>query len=350
MIEQAATNLNQNSRLASGASGWLNFTADTFPSNTSPSPDGTNTSVRIVPTVVSTYHTTYGTAFSCTLNTDFTVSFDVRQDGSSTYNVMCGLYDAAARVLSMSVNVATGAILGPAGISAGGTITTPGTVTRIGNGYWRITLGGQWNSTATMYPTFWITDASGNNLMAGDGVNGLVVDNVQLEQARGISSTIVTPIGATAARAADVVTATTSGLLVNAQGFVAMRLRPIAFGGDSGLISTYTGAALGIPLERSGGILYISDSAGFKAATNPFTPIVGTVMSVASSWGGTVGATAVDGVVTASAALSGNMDFGATIRIGNHVSGADQPISMVLQSMRLGVQTVNNSRLANPFA
>lgn len=211
-------------------------------------------------------------------------------------------------------------------------------------------VSSQINST-----TFTQVQITGSTLNASYGVqvstNGdvILVDGNQFEAGSASTSTILT--GAT--RAADVVTATTSGLLVNGQGFAAMKFRTIAEGtaGSGFIFSTYAGGALATPLYYTAGSVTISDGTVNGIATGTPTPTVGNVISVASTWSGSTGyRIGVNGTVGSVGSGGSGMTLGANLRIGTSYTADLFPVSMVLQSMRLGVQAVNNSRLANPFA
>jgi hypothetical protein len=154
---------------------------------------------------------------------------------------------------------------------------------------------------------------------------------------------------ASATRAADVVTATTSGLLVNAQGFVAMKWRAIDNGisafGSGAIISTFSGVPDGIPLDITGGALSLYDGTAFRSG-NALSVSPGSVYSAASTWGGATCQLALDGTPSSVLTFDGSMNFASTVRIGNNVATVSQPVSMVLQSMRLGVVSASSSKLA----
>jgi len=185
------------------------------------------------------------------------------------------------------------------------------------------------------------------------GAGTTFVWGAQLEVGSAPTSYIATG-AASATRNADIVTAPTSGLQVGAQGFAAGAFRLIAEAvtGQGTFLSTDTGGGVaGAQSYWFGGAMYMYDTTGgaFGVAA---TPTVGAVNKVAVSWGaGTNGwQNSLNGVVASgNIAFDGNMNFAGTMRIGASTTGT-LPISMVLQSLRLGVQTVNNSRLANPFA
>ncbi len=148
-------------------------------------------------------------------------------------------------------------------------------------------------------------------------------------------------------RAADVLTGATSGKLENAQGFAAMKFRAIGNETIGAFLSSYQGAATdAIPLEIFSGALNIYDGSAFRAG-NAMTLIAGSNFSIAGTWGGVNCQTALNGVASASLTFDGSMGFTSTLRIGDQVSGAVQPISMVLQSLRLGVVGKSDARLAN---
>jgi len=178
------------------------------------------------------------------------------------------------------------------------------------------------------------------------GAGTTFVWGAQLEVGSAPTSYIATG-AASATRAADVVTAPTSGLLVNAQGFAAIGYRAIA--GESTdsecIITTYSGSG-GIPLRRVSTALALFDGTANRAFGLVLPNVAGTAYKAATTWGGSACNGAVNGVVGTPAAFDGSMDLGATLRIGDNVSGVSLPLSMVLQSMRLGVvRALNNNEL-----
>lgn len=181
---------------------------------------------------------------------------------------------------------------------------------------------------------------------SGDAID---VDFAQFEAGGGATSRIAT---AGATRSADVPTASTSGLLINGQGFVAMRFRAI----DTGLAATPR-ALIGSSGNLEGQPLYFSSntspaqlavfdgSAANLFGTNTQQPAVGEVCSVATTWINTTSNGAKNGVLGTAAGFDGSMSLGATLQIGNAFANA-WPYSFVLQSLRLGQVAQSSGQLA----
>ncbi len=240
--------------------------------------------------------------------------------------------------------------------------TTTGTITQLSAGatwaiynysqdFWLVSatyVAGLTTSNIVLFPAL-----SSNGTTASTAATGSAVFSLATTEAGSYPTSYIATGAASATRNADVVTAPTSGLLVNGQGFSAMKFRAIApnTGAQAVHLSTYAGGTEGIPMYRT-----TTDRLFMYDGTN--TPDIaalvetaGSIYSIATTWGGSAANGAINGVVGTPGTFDGSMGFGATIRIAdNPAGGPTQPISMVLQSMRLGVQTVNNSRLANPFA
>jgi len=150
---------------------------------------------------------------------------------------------------------------------------------------------------------------------------------------------------ASATRNADVLTAPTSGLLVNAQGFAAMSFEQIVDGSGAGIAALFSSFASGggIPLGYDSGNLQTFDGTAWRVGA-AFLPAAGSTYAVASTWGVDI-RNAADGTVSGSLTFDGSMDLGATLRIGDHVSGASAPISLYLKSLRLGVARLSSGEL-----
>ncbi len=181
---------------------------------------------------------------------------------------------------------------------------------------------------------------------SGDAID---VDFAQFEAGNGATSRIAT---AGVTRAADVLTAPVSGLLVNGQGLAAIGFRAIDNGlsaGAGSFISTFAGSE-GMPLNLFSGAINFYDGAAFRAGNALASLTPGTAYKMGSTWGGSSGMTALNGTSSASLTFDGSMTFGATIRIGDNVAAVFQPISMVLQSLRLGQSAASSGQLANMTA
>lgn len=178
-----------------------------------------------------------------------------------------------------------------------------------------------------------------------------VFERGQLELGTAATSYIDNNTDTSTARSADVLTAPTSGLLVNAQGFAAIKARVIAgdFGNQTDWVSGFTAAGEGIPIYRTstgaGGNLRLYDGATERDFGAVITPTVGSVVSLATTWGGASCNGAVNGAVGTAQAFDGNMNLGSTLQIAADAAVAG--ISLVLQSIRLGTVPASAARLAN---
>lgn len=188
--------------------------------------------------------------------------------------------------------------------------------------------------------------ADGNNNYAGsNGATAFYVWGAQVETGGAATSYIPTTT-ATVTRSADVVTAPVSGLLVNAQGFAAMKFRYITDTNASwnALLSSYT-VGEGMPLAYWGGFLRLFDGTAWRDGP-AFTPASGTTYSLASAWASSASALALNGS-TASAGFDGSMSLGTTLGIGQNPAAGSFPVSMVLQSLRLGTRAATNVELGS---
>lgn len=177
---------------------------------------------------------------------------------------------------------------------------------------------------------------------SGDAID---VDFAQFEAGSAATSRIAT---AGATRSADVLTAPTSGLLVNAQGFAEMRFRNIAVPSTASVVlSSLTTGANGIPLYNApSGSCSIYDGTATRISALSFPLTAGTLVSFASSWGNSQCFVARDGAVSSALTFDNDMNFGSSLRIGDHPAVASEPMSLVLQSLRLGTRAATDSELA----
>ncbi len=188
------------------------------------------------------------------------------------------------------------------------------------------------------------TTASASNVAAQRSV---VVDQFDHRPNSTVTDSPIITAGVAVTRAADVLTGATSGKLENAQGFAAIKYRAVVSPTSSyALLSTFTGSE-GIPLWVISSVLYSFDGTS-NAGTLALAGTAGTVYSAASTWGNSARAMALNGTVESGLAFDTSMNFGATLRIAAQADGST-PCSMVLQSLRLGVQAVGSGRLAAPF-
>lgn len=239
-------------------------------------------------------------------------------------------------------------------LSAGtvGTVSasTTARIEPAGNGWYRCSVSA--TCAAGAATGMLIAGASADNGASYLGVNGNVAVYAygsQLELGSAPTSYIPTTTAAVL-RSADVLTAPTSGLLVNGQGFAAIGFRTIALTVPSGfgsLVSSFSGSG-GVPLIWNGATGNASLFDGAVVRNGPPTTVVpGVTHKWASSWAGANCAVGVNGAVTSGITFDGSMDLGATLRIGSDVSATGQDFSMVLQSLRLGIVPASAARLGN---
>jgi len=107
-----------------------------------------------------------------------------------------------------------------------------------------------------------------------------------------------------------------------------------------------------VPLRTFGpGFLGLFDTTDNRVTGPALANTPGTVYKIANTWAGSSCVGAVNGTLGTPTTFDGDMGLNAMIRIGDNVSpGASVPLSMVLQSLRYGVQAVGSGRLAAPFA
>ena len=354
IVEAAATNIALDSRFQNIATYWVNAGA-VLTQNQSLYIDGQTVMASAVATTVNLlYGAVYGAycydtngvggGYTVTANTEYCVSIDVkRKQGTNGFRLYwatggfgSGVYadfDLTNEVCSTVSSVGTGSSTG-----------TP-RIENVGGGIYRCSVSGKLDAASTtgfLIPTVikGYQDSATYTPTAGDGFH---ICGAQLELGNAPTSRVPTTTAAVP-RSADVLTAPTSGLLVNAQGLTAMKFRYITDTNASwnALLSSYT-VGEGMPLAYWGGFLRLFDGTAWRDGP-AFTPASGTTYSVASTWAGSASALALNGS-TASAGFDGSMSLGSTLGIGQNPAASAFPVSMVLQSLRLGTRSVTNSEL-----
>jgi len=238
--------------------------------------------------------------------------------------------------------------------------TTTGTITQLSAGatwaiydysqdFWLVAatyVAGLTTSNIVLFPAL-----SSNGTTASTAATGSAVFSLATTEAGSYPTSYVATGAASVTRNADVVTATTSGLLVNGQGFAAIGGRIIAQNGSGPWAMLACAAGEGWPLYFANSTLpsrlalYDGTSIiNFGASTQ--IPAAGTAFKAATTWSGIVASGALNGTVgSPSSAFDSSLGLGTTIRIGDVPAGGFR-ISMVLQSMRLGVvRALNNNEL-----
>lgn len=350
MIEQAATNLAIRSNAFTTT--WSNVNVGSIAQNVTGIDGATSAWTVTDSSAVAVSQVQYGQVLTAAT---YTQSIYVKKTTGAQASYPTYYANSSTRIAIVTVDTSDG-VATVWSAYTGLTVTTTSATVEDCGGFWRVRLtfladadAGGWFHAFSPAGTTNATQSTGAMDAAAQG--SAVITCAQLELGSAATSYIATG-AASATRNADVVTATTSGLLVNAQGFAAMEYRCIAYGsaaGFTGLLSTYTGGAQGIPIYNAIGS--IPGQLGlFDGSTSPSVglalPSVGAIGSVATTWGGIVMNGAVNGVVGTPQVFDGSMDLAGTLRIGNHVSASDLPISMVLQSLRLGLVAMSASQLS----
>lgn len=208
--ESAATNL---ALYSDDLSQW-NRTRCSVTTNATTAPDGTVTADKIIGTAVAGNHKVFAPVVAKAASAvTYTGSVYVK---SGEYNFAAvGLSDSAENgVSSVGINLTTGAITD---VSAdNGFVGGTAMVENIGSGWWRVSLTCTSNTSTSirLRVISSLTLQANGDSEVGDGVSGIYVWGAQLETGTYASSYIKTA-GATATRAADVLTVP----LANVTGF-----------------------------------------------------------------------------------------------------------------------------------
>jgi len=330
IVEAASTNLVVQSETMTIANGWADNSGVATETTGVTDPAGTTKAVTLTGTGGNPSNGRYRVV---TFTSSGTKGVSVFIKQGSAVNTRFWLYDYTAVTARHDVFVTwSGGVPSMTTNAGGGTLYAP---EQLADGWWRLSITATGVVHTNTNGIVFYADRAGTNLST-------TWYGSQCEDSSPTSYIPTTTVAVT--RAADVPTAPTAGLLVNGQGFAAIGFRPITAPSTCGIISTYA-AGGGIPLWANGGALTIYD--GTNRSSQGFSPVVGTAMKLASTWAGTACNTAVNGAVGTPQTFDGSMDFAATIQIGNNPSGLDFPLSMVLQSLRLGTREVSSFQLAS---
>jgi hypothetical protein len=335
IVEAAATNLAIRSTAMANAAWATNFT--TVTADQSVYLDGTTTMAALTPNavlgLVSPFFYEYNAAgITITANTEYCVSVDVKRKAGTM-----GL-----RVWWVDSGFGSGvrADFDLTGIAAS-TVTTVGTgsstgtprIENMGSGIYRVSLSGKVDAVSVA--GFFVVEATkayqDGTVYTPNGTDGFFVSGAQVELGNAPTSRIPTAAGSVP-RAADVLTAPTSGLLVNGQGFAAIGFRPITAPTTGNII-----AATNLPISLNAGQLSLNDGTAardFLAATLT----VGTSAKLATTWGNAVCNGAFNGTVGTQRVFDTDMGLGATITLMGGTPG-------VLQFLRLGTYSLSPGEL-----
>ena len=198
LIEEARTNLHTYSADFTNAA-WV-AGDNTVTANAIVAPDGTTTADLLIPTAVSSTHAFYQAA-AVTTGSTYTQSVYAKA-GSYTFLNFYGStgFDSTQYI---NFNLATGAI----GTSSGFT----GTITSVGNGWYRCTVTAVSNATSAsgriVFRASSVARTTGASTFTGDGTSGVYLWGAQFELGAFATSYIPTTTAA-ATRSADLATMT----------------------------------------------------------------------------------------------------------------------------------------------
>jgi hypothetical protein len=192
LLEPQRTNLYTSSEDLNSLGIKVNVTVS---SNISISPDGYVNADKLEETSASGNHFIYGSKFSVTSGTTYTMSFFAKQ-GERRYLVFQGDGQAGLLGNASVYDLQAGTVYFNA--------NTTNTITPYGNGWYRITVTTTASGTSTAYPFVAINQSAGNSLQsyAGTAGNGFFIYGFQAEVGSYATSYIPT-LGASVTRSAD---------------------------------------------------------------------------------------------------------------------------------------------------
>lgn len=189
LIEEQRTNLLNYSEDFANA-GWTKGSS-TIVSNTGIAPDGTQTADTIIPNTILTAQHQTEQSYSVSAAT-YTASIYVKPNGYSY--CMFGLGGTTSK--GKYFNIANGTVLGDWG-TAGAT----GTITSVGNGWFRISI--TLTATAGNSPALFRVGSDGvGNSFSGDGYSGIYIWGAQLE-AGSFATSYIPTVASQVTRSAD---------------------------------------------------------------------------------------------------------------------------------------------------
>jgi len=179
----------------------------TVTTNSTVSPDGTTNADSIFEQANTGEHFVRQTFTGLTANTVYTVSVFVKDLGGRNFLIRVLDTDNTGNGYSMNVSPSLGTVITAASSIGSGTVSS-GSISSVGNGWYRVTLSGNAGATCTKYilDLFSISVTDGINF-AGDITKGIILWGAQLELGAFPTSYIPT-VAAAATRARDIATIT----------------------------------------------------------------------------------------------------------------------------------------------
>jgi hypothetical protein len=191
LIEEQRTNLVLRSEEFDNAS-WVK-SSSTVTANATTSPDGTVDAEKLIPSAASIDGRVVQT-FTGSAGTTYTLSIYAKQGEFTNCRVYAD--DNATNTVSVSYNLATGAVSTAVAVAGGNWTSASSTITAAGNGWWRITLTWTATAVAPARAAFWCRDT-------GDGTSGIFVYGAQLE-AGAFATSYIPTVASQVTRTADV--------------------------------------------------------------------------------------------------------------------------------------------------
>lgn len=310
LVEEQRTNL----LLQSAAFDNANWTKNnsTATANAAAAPDGTSTADLIVPTT--TAGVTHSVYQSVTVTAvDHTLSVFVKEAGYTRVKI-ANLFTGAG----VSFNVSAGTV-GTA--SAGNT----GTITSVGNGWYRCAITFTAAAETTLYGLY-VEDASGNVVYAGDGTSGVYVWGAQLEA--GSFATSYIPTGASSVtRSADVASVATSAFPYSStEGSLVAAFTPVSVAAARRAAQLDDATAderitLGID-STPNGLMTVIDGGSSQASIATGTPAANTTMKLAARYKVNDFAVSANGAAVGTD-TSGTLPTMNTLRLGSGTSSTE---------------------------
>jgi len=198
LVEEQRTNLLTYSAEFDNAA-WTK-TNSSITANTVVAPDGTLTGDKLVENTATAEHIVGIGGISISASASTTVSFFVKaaertacqiriSSGNGTFSAAICLFDLSAVTVTPSV--------------AGGAVSASGTITSVGNGWFRCTVTGVLASDVTQVGSnLRLSNGGGNTNYTGDGTSGLFLWGAQLE-AGAFPTSYIPTVASQATRAAD---------------------------------------------------------------------------------------------------------------------------------------------------
>jgi hypothetical protein len=292
------------------------------------------------------------TATLSSSNETYTWYIKKTSGAQSSYPVLLVTDSGSGRLAACTVDTSNGvATVWTA--HTGWTVTTSSAAcVSAGTDFWRVSLtflanGVAWLAYVIPACTANPTKATGHVFDEPALTGSAVFTNGQLESGSSPTSYINNNTDTTTTLDADVLTVPVSGNLTNAAGFAAMSFTPTRLDPtfpDAGcILSSYTGTG-GMPIRDFGGV-------GMFDTTNNLTFLVGALSAGsrtrwATTWSGSTCNGAANGVIGTQQAFDGDMGLGASIRIGDNISGLAIPVCLRLHSLTLGTRRLTNSELS----